>query len=323
MTVSMKGVVNMDLIDMHADIGYDLFVNTENDDEAIERMYNIHIPKLNKGGYQGVAVVNFFDGQQTFNDTQAMVSKTKRILDACSDKIHPVLTPLDFNRDGLLAICAVEGLGGVDLDAEAAVPWLAAQGIRLASLQWNLENCLSTGVLGDVSRGLTKEGQKVIQLMNHLGMVIDVSHANEKSFYETLEASSRPIIATHSNAYALCPHPRNLKDEQIKAIGSCAGLIGLNAVWQFTDLNRATANSDRLAEHASYIAERAGVDCVALGFDLMDFLGDEKKAAMIPDLSSFAEGQQIVCSLRKKGFLDEDIEKVTSRNVIRFFKAEI
>ena len=101
-------------------------------------------------------------------------------------------------------LMTVEGMCGIHEDPEEKISWLYEMGNRIGSLEWNDQNDLATGNFGDPARGLTEMGRRVIRKMNSLHMIVDVSHANEKTFWDILECSELPIIATHSNAKSLC-----------------------------------------------------------------------------------------------------------------------
>ena len=104
-----------------------------------------------------------------------------------------------------------------------------AQGVRLASLCWNDENDLATGVKGNLEHGLHPLGREVVEEMISLNMIIDVSHTNEKTFWDIMSYKDAHVIATHSNIRDLCNHPRNLWKQQAEAILDRGGLIGMNS----------------------------------------------------------------------------------------------
>ena len=214
---------------------------------------------------------------------------------------------------------SVEGMCGIKENEEEAVEWMYEHGIRLASLCWNDENALATGVKGNPERGLTEKGKNLIRKMNEMHMVIDVSHTNEKTFWDIMETSKGLVIATHSNARTLCDHPRNLTDDQIKAIAAQNGLIGMNSCAYFVNPDETIVTAEKLAEHAAYIRDLVGVEYIACGFDFMDFWGDGRYT--IKDMPNAAFAQNFIEGLRKNNFSEEDIEKVAYKNVMdRFYE---
>lgn len=116
---------------------------------------------------------------------------------------------------------------------------LYSRGVRYLGLTWNTSNAIAISAKDETERGkkggLTEFGRDVVKRMNELGMLIDVSHLGETAFWEVAELSNSPIIASHSNCYSLCPHYRNLTDEQIKAIAKSGGYIGINFFYKFVD----------------------------------------------------------------------------------------
>ncbi|MFZ3130184.1 MAG: dipeptidase, partial [Desulfosporosinus sp.] len=140
-------------------------------------------------------------------------------------------------------------------------------GVRALGLTWNQRNALAAGVgEADTRLKLSNFGQEVVQRMNKLGMVVDVSHLNEAGFWHVLEVSEDPIAATHSCAHALCAHPRNLSDQQLRALGRHKGVVGVNFNPYFLK-ETGVATRDDVVRHICHIAEVAGVETVGLGSD--------------------------------------------------------
>ena len=118
------------------------------------------------------------------------------------------------------------------------------RGTRYMTLTWNNSTSWATSALAETTKkdslakthkGLTDFGKQVVKRMNELGMMVDISHVGEQTFWDVINTTTKPVIASHSNAYTLCPVPRNLKDEQIKAIGKNGGVIDLNYYAGFVD----------------------------------------------------------------------------------------
>lgn len=186
------------------------------------------------------------------------------------ERIRQALTSGDideaFAAGQTAAILTVENLSLLAGDAER-VDQLADRGVRIAGLTWNGDNELGGGVGGDPDRGLTAFGRQAIRRMEDRGIIVDVSHANEKTFWDTAAAARRPYIATHSNCRLICGHRRNLSDGQIREIGRAGGLIGLNFEKSFlADGGKVTDWSD-LLRHVEHILNLAGDKVPALGSD--------------------------------------------------------
>jgi membrane dipeptidase len=161
--------------------------------------------------------------------------------------------------------------------------------------------------------------------MEELGMIVDVSHANEKSFWDIYENTEKPFIASHSNVYNLCKVPRNLKDDQIKAIAERGGVIGINAWPDFID--EVNPSMENLVRHVDYIADLVGIDYVGFGFDFCDFLTEDTTASFQGGETSATKGLEdaskipnFVELLAKSGYSERDIEKIAYGNMERVIK---
>ena len=306
----------MRIFDLHADIGCDVlhWHHQGKDNVVMER----HSAKCLKGEVSAIAMASFFNGTQNYEQMQEMILTLEKELDS-QDTWQRVLSKEDLKSDKPLALMSVEGMCGIKEKETEAVAWMYEHGIRLASLCWNEENELASGVKGNPTHGLSEKGKKVIQKMDEMHMIIDVSHANEKTFWDILECSKGLVIATHSNAFTLCDHPRNLKDEQIKAIAQRNGLIGMNSCAYFINHDLSSVNVEALAAHAAYIKDLVGIDHLACGFDFMDFFGDDDADYTICDMKNAAYAQNFIQALKKHHFNDEEICKIAYQNVMERF----
>lgn len=160
----------------------------------------------------------------------------------------------------ILAVEGASALGGKLENIEK----LYRDGVKIITLTWNTENELASGCFSENDKGLTDFGKEAVKEMVKRNIVPDVSHLNEKSFYDLCEATDFPFIASHSDCYSLNPHVRNLKDEQIKIICQRKGLIGLNFYNKFLG----SGNSiEVLIKHAEHILKLGGENILALGSD--------------------------------------------------------
>lgn len=140
-------------------------------------------------------------------------------------------------------------------------------GVRCLGLTWNYANWAADGVLEPRQAALSLKGRKLIQACNEIGMIIDISHLNEPGFWEVMELSSKPVIASHSNVHEICPHPRNLKKEQLEAIIQTDGRIGVTYVPQFTKPGGEKVQISDLLNHIEAICALGGMKHVGLGSD--------------------------------------------------------
>lgn len=226
-------------------------------------------------------------------------------------------------------LIGMEGLSHIDTNITLLQQYYEL-GVRHASLTWNEENKLATGILGDRKRGLTADGRAAIKEIEQLGMLFDVSHLNDRSFWDAVDTASKPIIASHSNARALCAHDRNLDDLQLKAIADSGGIVGVNSFRSFVHESRSKQNIDGLVEHIKYIADLIGTDHVAFGFDFCDFIDDTTMSSFndptaitpgIDGLNDVSQVNQLITALNNAGFSKNEIEKIAYKNYARVIKA--
>ncbi len=236
---------------------------------------------------------------------------------------------------------------------------LFARGARYLTLTWNNSTEWATSATDETrnpkklkQKGLTDFGRQVIHRMNALGMMVDLSHVGRQTFFDAMEATTKPVLVSHSNAYALMAHPRNLQDDQIKAVAENGGVICLNFYSGFLDpmhytkINRlyekhVTASdsvkrsSDAkfrrlpaaakeqlrpplslLLDHIDYMVKVAGIDHVGIG---SDFDGISSTPIGLDDCSDFPN---LTAGLLQRGYTETDIRKILGENVLRVIAAQ-
>ena len=307
----------MKLFDCHGDTGYAVMKRRK------EGMRDIitkdQLTKRSQGGFSWLCAASYFEGHENWADMQAMILALHEELALCQDAVL-VKTQEDLMCDAKFhAICSVEGMCGIDEQVEERIHWLHAQDIKIASLAWNEENALATGVRGNPERGLSEMGKFAVKSMGDLDMIVDVSHANEKSFWDIIRHLNGPIMATHSNARALCDHPRNLKDEQLKAIAERQGLIGVVCCGAFVNTDPAKRDVAHLIEHIRYLKQLIGIEHIALGLDFMDDYPNSMDT-MLVDLNEPSRAQTIIQALRNAAFSEEEIRRIAYENALSFVK---
>jgi membrane dipeptidase len=231
-------------------------------------------------------------------------------LDACLD-------------DGsLAAVLHLEGAEAIGPGLEQ-LGTLYDSGARSIGIAWSRPNAFGQGVPFDFpgspdrGPGLSDAGRALVGACNELGLVIDVSHLNERGFWDVAELSQAPLVASHSNAHALCPSPRNLTDDQLRAVGESGGVVGINFCVAFAREDGADEPDTPLsaiAAHAAHVAEVAGLDAVALG---SDFDG----ATMPHELDGAAKLPALYDALRAFGFIEPELERIALANWRRVLRA--
>ncbi|MET3288588.1 UNVERIFIED_CONTAM: membrane dipeptidase [Brevibacillus sp. OAP136] len=229
--------------------------------------------------------------------------------------LAPVLTAADLedcvlnNRKG--AILFVEGAEPVG-ESMTYLRTLHRLGVRGMGLTWNNRNAIADGCLEPSAGGLSHFGREVIEEMNQLGMVIDVSHLAEPGFWDVLSITKQPIIASHSNARALFESPRNLSDEQISALIANGGVMGLALFPPFYREDNEAASIDDILRHVEHICGLGGIDHVAIG---ADFDGID---ATFPGLEHAGTYPLLVEALLKR-YQEAEVEKIMYKNWLRVF----
>lgn len=207
---------------------------------------------------------------------------------------------------------ALEGAQSLAAEPDSIGAWVK-RGVRLVGLAHGSDNELAGSSTGKRRKGLTDKGKKLARGAIEGGALLDVSHLSDAAFEEVAALSRElavPFVATHSNARALCKHPRNLTDAQLRAIAASGGVVGLNfhAPYVSDDPDPGLAQVVAQAEH---ILRVAGEDTLAIG---SDFDGGIRPAAGLPDASAFP---RLAAALLKRGHSEERVQKIFSRNALR------
>ncbi len=223
-----------------------------------------------------------------------------------------------FKKDILAMVLHIEGAEAVASDL-SNLEGFYRRGVRSLGLTWSRPNAFGTGVSygfprsPDIGPGLTNAGKELVRECNRLGIMIDLSHLNENGFWDVARLSGKPLVATHSNAWALSPTSRNLTDKQIDSIGASGGLIGVNFVPEQVNpdgkLDIKTPLT-RYATHIDYIAGRIGTSHVALGsdFDGAKMPDSMRDVTRLPDL---------IDTLKARGYDGEQLKKIAYKNWLR------
>ena len=196
----------------------------------------------------------------------------------------------------------------------------------MMTLTWNYENELAYpnqiaedhphGRIPDTVRGLKEKGFEILEEMERLGMIIDVSHLSDRGFWDVYEHTQKPFIASHSNARAVGPHCRNLTDPMIRVLAERGGVTGINYCSAFLDQDGTGSHPGTLEEmsaHIRYLMRLGGEDLVGLG---SDFDGISKA----PEQQNCAGMQRLADQLYKDGLTTGQIEKIFYKNVYRVFR---
>ena len=223
--------------------------------------------------------------------------------------------------DVLAVVLHIEGAEAIDPDLDALHVFHAA-GLRSLGIVWSRPNIFGEGVpfayprSPDTGPGLTEAGRALVRACNQLGVLLDLAHLNEQGFWDVAGLSDAPLVVTHAGVHAICPATRNLTDKQLDAIGASDGVVGVvfepTMVRPDGDLNRDTPLSV-IARHVAYIADRIGVEHVALG---SDFDGAE----MPDELRDVTGLPKLLAELRAGGFDSAALRQIAYENWARVLR---
>ena len=198
------------------------------------------------------AVHDYFQGQLV--EHSALIEQARDARD-----IHDIV-----EGGKCAAVFTVEGASFIEGSLER-LHAAADAGVKMLTLTWNGKNAIASG--NQTTDGLSKFGEQVIRAMEARRMVVDVSHLNDRSFWDVVKASSRPLAASHSNARAVCGHPRNLTDDMFRAIVERGGIVGFNFCREFVREDGADPTRDDVLFHIDHFLQLGGERAIALGSD--------------------------------------------------------
>ncbi len=223
-----------------------------------------------------------------------------------------------FATGKMAAILHMEGAEAIDADLHV-LDVLYAAGLRSLGPVWSRPTIFGHGVpfkypsTGDIGDGLTEAGFRLVKRCNELGVMLDLSHLNEAGFWDIAKTSDAPLVATHSNAYAICPHARNLTDKQLDAIADSDGMVGLNYACAFLRPDgqmRSDVGLEVMLQHLDYLMDRLGEDRVGLGSDF--------DGAMVPDgITDVAGLPNLRKAMRAHGYNEDLMQKLCHGNWLR------
>jgi len=295
--------------------------------------YHTDIPRMKEGGYDAGF---FIVGNGLIADVWVTMELTLSDIEAYPEDLVLVLTSKDVVR------ARESGRIGIIMSIEGPAKWVKGEvdilrlmyrlGLRLVHITHGeggeeptyLQGTKShTGYCTAADReaerrnagGLTPFGLEILKANNELGILTDLSHINDKAFYEVLERSSRPPIVSHTAVFSLCPHWRCLTDDQIKALADAGGAMGVIFYPDFIDHENPTI--DRMVEHICYAADLVGIEHVGIG---SDYDGMGEKTPIVPDVSQLVH---VTRSMLAHGLTEEEIKKVWGGNFLRLLERNI
>jgi len=260
----------MRIFDAHCDVLYKLFVNPDLS-FANSQELQVNLERLTASGTK-VQFFAIYVPESVHPDLKFQAAL--RMVDLFYEKVlkpHPqmkmIKTKADVNNladHEIGAMLTLEGCDAIGQDL-LKLRTLLRLGVRAVGLTWNFGNHAADGALEERGAGLSRFGKQVINVLNETNTACDVSHLSEKGFWDVIE-TSRFMFASHSNCHSLCTHPRNLRDDQLKALIERDSVIGITFVPEFLS-GKKQAKIDDVLRHLEYICSLGGEDHVGFGSD--------------------------------------------------------
>lgn len=341
------------VIDLHCDTpmlfgeaGYEL--GKRND------VGEVDLPRLREGGVSAV-FFSVYTSARSNTELEALKNALE-IIDAIYREVGRLPDDLGLARSSdeieaaksagrIAVLLGVEG-GHMIASSLAVLRSLWRLGARYLTLTHSVNTPWAGSSGGEGNPGLSEFGREVVAELNRLGMMVDVSHVSDQTFWDALESSSAPIIASHSSARALCPHKRNMTDEMIRAAADKGGVVHINYYNRFLDPDFAERASawdaanpdvgraegygartrarlaavgrtplDTLLDHFQHVAKVGGVEAVGLGSDF-----DGVEGELPQGMEDISKIPAIAHGLSNRGFSSSDIEKVLGLNTLRVLR---
>jgi membrane dipeptidase len=326
-------------------------------------VYHVDFPRLREGGmlapYFALYVPTFYQGSESVRRILQLRDAMQGLLDAYPDQIELAYNASDIlriHKAGRIAALLTIESGHAIADDLGVLRMFYRLGIRSMTLvHFRNNNWADSSTDEPRHNGLTEFGKKVVREMNRLGMIVDISHVSDKTFYDTLAVTTKPVIASHSSCRALSDFPRNMTDDMLRALARNGGVIGINfgggflsakdaeaykrrisrtaalepsgagpqldtfAKQEFLSgylkMNPTAATLDDVIAHIDHVVKVAGIDHVGIG---SDFDGISSVPAGLEDVSKMP---YLTAALLRKGYKEADLRKILGGNHLRVLRA--
>jgi membrane dipeptidase len=308
----------MKVIDFHCDTLSKLA--EDNSSELRKNQFSVDIEKMEKSNYLAQFFAAFVDRSQhrdPYSRALELIEIFKREEGKNKDKIRQAYSYEDLlanEKEGKISCFLSIEEGAALKGSFDRLQEFYRQGVRLITLTWNFPNEIGYPNAENKYRGkgLTAFGFQLVEAMNKMGIIIDVSHLSDKGFWDVASKSKSPFLASHSNARAIRNHSRNLTDEMIGALAEKGGIIGVNYYSNFlADKNIGTIQD--IITHMKHIRKIGGIGILALG---SDFDGISTPV----EFEDCSQMDQLYYGLLKNGFSQDEADKIFYYNGLRFLR---
>lgn len=319
----------MHYIDMHCDTLAEALVRKQKTVEYLEGTM-VDVTRLKEGGAMAQFFAMFLPQREAadwfgleqmpgLSELMEMMYQVYlNTMEECKDVIAPArcYAELEQNRKKgkISAFLTIEN-GYPVLGKMENIKRFYDMGVRLITLTWNDPNCFGfchSMEEEKMKKGLTDFGKEAVAYMNDLGMIVDVSHLSDGGFYDVVELSKKPFVASHSNCRELSPSTRNLTDEMIKLLADKGGVAGINFEPSFLnqDVTDPISRVERMCDHICHLIDKGGVECVGIGTDF-DGIGGQL------EINDCRKMPLLFHALHKRGLSEDILERIAYKNVER------
>jgi membrane dipeptidase len=279
---------------------------------------DLDLPKIRSGGIDALGCALFagfrLDAARRFwrqlEGARRLVERHPEALELC-ESADGLSRARQSGRTGLFL--GVEGSYVVERDLEPALARLAAAGVRYLGPLWERDSQAGSSCRSRHDEGLTDAGRALVRACNRHGLLVDVAHASPRTFWDLEAASETPLFSSHSGASGVHRHPRNLDDDQIRAIARRGGVVGVIFVASY--LGGAFSPIGHVADHIEHVVRVGGEDCVALGSDFDGFM------PLVAGMRDAADLPRLTQVLWSRGWRGPALEKLLGGNALRYFQA--
>lgn len=332
---NMAGNVKMKIVDMHCDTISEILKCKRRGEACSLRKNNLHVDleRMLQSGYLLQNFALFVQARKCesspWEEVCALYEVYLQEMKVCKDLVAPVLSYEDIEKNraaGKISSMLTVEEGAVCGGDIEKLRKLYDMGVRMLTLTWNFPNELGFPNVNldefvdiytpDKVRGLTKRGREFVECMNELGMIVDVSHLSDAGFYDVLQCSKKPFVASHSNARSICRAARNMTDDMIRKLAERGGCMGLNFCADFLEqVPTGEANPgtiDAVVRHAWHIVNIGGMEVLGLGTDF-DGIDTHRELPGAQSMMLLWE------KLHKSGFSEDNLDKIFEKNVLRVY----
>lgn len=309
------------VVDGHVGTLFDVLTKSREFGEKSEKGH-VDLPRLKDGGVRCVIMSAFpFDraypirgvraGLEYVDAFRTLAAVPGVVLAESASQVEAAA-----KEGNLAALLSFEGGEFLDGSIES-LRMFHKLGLRLLGLTWNERNALADGAAESGTRGgLTRFGRQVVKECGDLGMIVDVSHISESGFWDVVEMTEHPVVASHSNCHKLCAHPRNLTDDQIRAVADTGGVVAISFNPDYLAGDEAEVTLSTVCDHIMHAVEVGGEGTVAIGSDFDSFRGREPEP-----LTSIDRLPLLTQELLRRGMPGKTIASILGGNWLRVMRA--